>query len=252
MQVDPANVRVREIVIGRSKLVGVDLRLALSVSCAALIAVIIFSLAQRDDDGCRAYTPVASPLIAHAGGGLPDRTYANSLDAINLAVKHGHTLLELDFLVKGGRLLIGHDAHRISDLTVAELMAWLDRNPSVSIVTDFKTSNLSGLRLLKQSAGDRLRRFIPQIYEPRQFQPTVALGYPAPILTVYRLGDEGWQDEANALPLRAVTMPVERAYLAREIRHPVFLHTVNRPIKGFGLYTDCLIPAAKVRSDRAQ
>lgn len=59
------------------------------------------------------------------------------------------------------------------------------------------------------------------------------------------MGDEGWQDATNALPLRAVTMPVERRYLASRItKHPVFLHTVNKPMKGFNLYTDCLIPAS--------
>jgi len=31
--------------------------------------------------------------------------------------------------------------------------------------------------------------------------------------------------------------------LARFIDHPVFLNTVNEPIPGYGLYTDCLIPA---------
>ena len=110
------------------------------------------------------------------------------------------------------------------------------------MVTDFKSDNLEGLSLLARLAGPNKARFIPQIYTPDQFKPVAKMGFSAPIFTVYSLGDEGWQREANALPLRAVTIPVERKYLASGIRHFVFLHTVNEPMEGVGLYTDCLIP----------
>jgi len=196
----------------------------------------------RRHEGCQSYTRADGPLIAHAGGGLPDHLYPNNLEALNLASAHGHTLIELDFIERDGQLLIGHDSDRMSDMTLVDLMHWLDQHATVSIVTDIKTENLSGLRLLKAAAGRRLSRFIAQIYSPKEYEPTVALGFSAPILTIYRLGDQGWQGAANAMPLRAVTMPIERAYLSKGIRHPVFLHTVNRPIKGYGLYTDCLIP----------
>jgi glycerophosphoryl diester phosphodiesterase len=195
-------------------------------------------------DGCRAYVPASGPLVAHAGGGLPEQTYANNLEALDLAASHGFTMVELDFLVEKGRLVIGHDADHRSSLSPAGLMRWLDAHPRVSVVTDFKSDNLSGLALLRLLAGERAGRFIPQIYAPGEFAPVVAMGYPTPILTAYRLPDRGWQQAANALPLRAVTIAYKRRALAEGLRHPVFLHTVNRPVAGYGLYTDCLVPAA--------
>lgn len=195
-------------------------------------------------DGCRAYVPASGTLVAHAGGGLPEQTYANNLEALDLAASHGFTMVELDFLVEEGRLVIGHDADHRSSLDPAGLMRWLDAHPRMSVVTDFKSDNLAGLELLKQAAGTRIDRFVPQIYSPQEYAAVAAMGFPAPILTAYRLPDHGWQQAANALPLRAVTVAYKRRALAQGIRHPVFLHTVNQAVPGYGLYTDCLIPAA--------
>lgn len=218
-------------------------RRVIALSAALIIALGASQYARMSRrDGCRAYVPAPGLLVAHAGGGLPDRTYADNLDALNLAARHGFTLVELDFIQRGDRLLIGHDDISESSLTVERLMTWLDAHPQISVITDVKTDNVKGLDLLKKAAGSRLGRFIPQIYRPEEFGPVEALGYPAPILTVYRLGDDGWEEQANALPLRAVTMPVERMYLAKRVKHPVYLHTVDKPMPGFGLYTNCLIP----------
>lgn len=214
-----------------------------TIACLALGCTALWSLRAAPPAGCDAYIPAPGPLIAHAGGGLPGRTYANDAEALDRAATHGFRLIELDFMVRDGRLTIGHDGLPESSLTVPALMAWLDAHPDVAIVTDLKTANLPGLTLLKQAAGRRIGRFIPQIYHPDEYAPVTALGYPVPILTVYRLGDSGWQQAANALPLRAVTMPYDRRHLAGAVHHPVFLHTVNHPVAGFGLYTDCLIPA---------
>lgn len=217
----------------------------------ALSAALALSLAfamrpSAAERGCSAYVPARGVLVAHAGGGLPDRSYANNRAALDLAASHGFTLFELDFMERGGTLVLGHEDRLLSQTSVADLMAWLDAHPGTFIVTDFKTDNVSGLAKLKQLAGNRLPRFIPQIYTPDEYAPVVAMGYPAPILTIYRIGDTGWQQAANALPLRAVTMPYARRELARGLNKPVFLHTVNEPVAGdFGLYTDCLVPAKK-------
>jgi len=96
---------------------------------------------------------------------------------------------------------------------------------------------------LKAAAGDHLERFIPQIYSLDEYTPVIAMGFQAPIFTVYRIrpGEEPVA-EANKLPLRAVTMPAERYQLADRVTHPVYLHTLNERVPGFGLYTDFLIP----------
>ncbi len=193
--------------------------------------------------GCESYTSVGQPLIAHGGGGLPDRSYANNLEALNLAAKHGFSLIEMDFMDVNGKLVIQHDGLPQSSLTVSGLMQWLDRHPGISIVTDVKTDNRSGLAMLKRAAGARVDRFIPQIYAVDEYKATSALGFQKPIFTVYRIAS-GQEPVAaiNALDLQAVTMPVDRKALAERITHPVYLHTVNRPMPGYGLYTDCLVP----------
>jgi glycerophosphoryl diester phosphodiesterase len=218
-------------------------RLRIAVLGAAVLAMGAYAYS-RSNPVCKAYTPVPGTLVAHAGGGLPSGTYTNSREAIDLAARHGFTLIEIDFLERDGALLIGHDEGRMSALTLPELLAWLDTHPGISIVTDIKSDNLRGLSLLKQAAGARIDRFLPQIYHPAEYAPVTALGYRPPILTIYRLSpDVAWREAANRLPLFAVTMPADRRNEAEGVRHKVFLHTVNEPIEGFGLYTDCLIPA---------
>lgn len=216
-------------------------KLLLGAAAAVLALTGALVASTRSQEGCAAYTATTAPLVAHAGGGLPDRFYANNLAALNLAAKHGHTLVELDFIERHGRLLLGHDDDNLSDLTLRTLIEWLDRHSQVSVITDIKSDNLSGLALIKAAAGDRLAQFIPQIYQPAQLAPAKALGF-SRIIFAERVGESrDWYPWVNTADLWAVTIPKGRAGL--EIHHPVFLYTVNEPVHGFGLYTDCLIPA---------
>ncbi len=195
----------------------------------------------RPEPRCAAYTPVPNPLIAHAGGGLPDEVYANNLRAMDLAVKHGFHLIELDFIVIDGKIELGHDEDSLSGTSIAALSAWLTRHPDVSIVTDMKSGN-EYLPLLVRSLGTK--QLIPQIYDMSQYAAVKKLGFDRIIFTAYRQADDNWRKSINAFDLWAVTMPGEKRALAKGIRHPVYLHTVNEPLAGnFGLYTDCLIPA---------
>jgi len=213
----------------------------------AMVATLGFYLgnAPPEMERCERYQPVDQPLIAHAGGGLPAATYTNSLEAIEAAAAHGFHLIELDFRRTPEGLAFGHDPKRLSSLTLDELLDFLRRHPGISIVTDFKTDNLVGLDRLAELAGPMRTRFIPQIYRFEEYQPTMAMGYPRPILSVYRSPNFGWPFRANSVPVRAVTMPYRLRYLAGLIDHPVYLHTVNSPTPGYGLYTDCLVPAFK-------
>lgn len=208
---------------------------------ATTVALAVFRM-PAPPQGCASYTPADQPLVAHAGGGLPDRIYANTLPAMKLARAHGFRWIELDFIQTPDGLRLGHEANDLSATTVSDLLEWLRTEPDVRIVTDFKTSNVEGLALLKAQAGPLQNRFIPQIYSPTEYRPVVGMGYAAPIFTAYRSWWLGWQRAVNDLPVRAVTIPYDRRILAHLIDHPVFLHTVNFPVEGVGLYTDCLIP----------
>lgn len=143
--------------------------------------------------GCPKYTPVDVPLVAHAGGGLPDRTYTNSLDAAKMARSHGFRWIEIDFIETPQGLRLGHAARKISATSVDDLLGWLATEPDVRIVTDFKTDNVRGLALLKAKAGRLQRQFIPQIYSPDEYSQVVGMGYPTPIFSVYRMGWFGWK-----------------------------------------------------------
>jgi hypothetical protein len=213
----------------------------------AIVATIVFYFtgASPEIERCESYQPVNQPLIAHAGGGLPTAIYTNSLEAMEMAAVHGFRLIELDFRQTPDGLAFGHDPKRLSSITLNELFEFLRRHPDISIVTDFKNDNLAGLRRLAELAGPRRMRFVPQIYRFEEFKPTMAMGYPRPILSVYRSPNFGWPFRANSVPVRAVTMPYRLRHLAALIDHPVYLHTVNSPTPGFGLYTDCLVPAKK-------
>jgi hypothetical protein len=219
------------------------LLIAAAVACSLLGYVVYARLSDKPSEGCRVYPKTNSPLIAHAGGGLPNKFYANNLEALNLAYSHGHRMFELDFIELDGHLLVGHEIQKAAAMTLAELLAWMDAHPDATIVTDMKSNNLEGLRLLKEAAGSKVTRIIPQIRFPEQYKPVREMGYPAPILSIYFLGKDGWQTEVNQIPLFAVAMPAKWRDRAKGIRHPIYLYTVNQPLPGYGLYTDCLIPS---------
>lgn len=211
-------------------------------AAVAIIAAVVipeYLYARAASSRCDVYTPSRSALVAHAGGGLPYATYTNSIAALDLAAAHRFRVVELDFQLIDGRIRLGHD--KLSGTTFAELLQWLRKHPDVTVITDAKTPNVPTLTEIVREAGPLRSRFRPQIYAPAEYSPIARLGMLKPVLTVYRIGD-GWQSAANSLDLEFVTVPVERKDEARGVNHPIFLHTVNKPMPGFGLYTDCLIP----------
>ena len=225
-------------------------RIAFNVLLVAAIGLIGFTLLDQpaDVERCERYQPVNQPLIAHAGGGLPTAVYTNRLEAMELAAKHGFRLIELDFWRTRKGIALGHNPDALSATTVDQLLDFLRRHPQISIVTDFKTNNVLGLRRVAELAGPMRSRFVPQIYDVDEYRPVRAMGYPPPIFTAYRILNIGWAFKVNKLPVRAVTMPYNQRYLARLVDHPVYLNTLNTPMPGYGLYTDCLIPAAGLHS----
>jgi len=220
------------------------LRLAFNGLLVATIGLIGFTLLDQpaEVERCERYRPVDQPLIAHAGGGLPTAIYTNQLEAMEVAAEHGFRLIEVDFWRTKKGIALGHDPEALSTTTFPQLLDFLRRNPEISIVTDFKTDNVYGLRRIAELAGPMRTRFVPQIYDMDEFQPVRAMGFPPPIFTAYRILNIGWVFRVNKLSVRAVTMPYSQRYLAKLVDHPVYLHTVNEPMPGYGLYTDCLIP----------
>jgi len=214
--------------------------------------LIVLSTAFKPDHapGCKTYQ--AAPdvqLIAHAGGGLPDRSYPNSLAALDLSYRHGLRYFEIDFWTLPFGII--RVAHSRGDLiwgdqpSVDELLAWFRAHPDAWLITDFKRGAIEGLQLLAKRSGSLRHRIIPQIYEPAQYRKVAGLGFHKPIFTLYANRDPNWEAFAQRTDLWAITMPLDRATLAPRLSKPVFVHTVNEPVRlpgVAGLYTDCLIP----------
>ena len=164
-------------------------------------------------------------LIAHAGGGLPKGIYANSLQAMDLAVANGFKFIELDFSWTSDDALVAvHDwqdsfaawfhlpplqwlRHQLGrPLAVPELatfkamsmkhgqkqadlhnvMLWLQRHPDVHIVTDIKTENLKALAHIARTYPALIPQIIPEITKAGNYAHVVRLGWSDIIFATYR------------------------------------------------------------------
>ena len=202
--------------------------------------------------------------IAHAGGGIAGKTYTNSFEALDENIKKGFTYFELDFsFTSDGRLVNIHDwdgsfvrsfgfeAEKVPSLnefqmlvkdksefqkaTLDGLIDWLARNPTAIIVTDVKDDNLKALEIIAKKVPDFGKRFIPQIYDPSNYDLVKDMGFEQIIWTLYRYNGSNkavleWVDKFKG-PF-AITMPKGRAvsYLPHILakRHvPTYVHTIN-------------------------
>jgi len=216
-------------------------------------------------------------LIAHAGGGLNGRNYTNSVEALDANYSAGHRFFELDFnWTSDSQLILLHDwpdgylePHQTSEIptlenfikfdpgggfhrmTLRDLLDWMGKNEGSFVVTDIKGSNLRGLAQIKANAGSAFERFIPQIYEPREYQPTVDMNYKMIIFTLYRSSATNKRvlDFVKNASLFSVTMPIGRA---APKRFAWKIHKLRRTTKKklnrlrkvgvSGFYTDVLVP----------
>ncbi|MBV1876806.1 MAG: sulfatase-like hydrolase/transferase [Pseudomonadales bacterium] len=205
--------------------------------------------------------------IAHAGGGILDKTYTNSFEAMNHSLNRGFKLIELDFSwTSDGELVCLHDWQQgfetlygkktTTPLTYAEFIAlktrngafnactltglrhWLAKHPEVRIVTDIKNDNIAGLRKIAALIPEFEDRIIPQIYLIESLAKVSAMGFKDIIFTLHYLGDSA-QDiilQVGEKPLFAITMPINRvkeglATAFSEKGYRVYTHTINNPTR---------------------
>lgn len=213
-------------------------------------------------------SPIETPLlIAHAGGGIGELPYTNSLEALNASVAKGFRFIELDFMrAKNGDFVLLHrkptDAMQgkpiayeelpnsaeefvkttmvggLTPMSLITVLDWMQQNPEVYIVADIKKGSIEGLREIKALSKDKGNRFIAQIYHPDQYNEVKALGFENIILTVFMLGKplaisvEDLGDFCREKDLFALTMPDswfadDTFERLGEIDTPLFLHTTN-------------------------
>ncbi len=224
-----------------------------------LLIIAVFTLY-----GCNETRSPVISAIAHAGGGIDGKTYTNSFKALDSNYARGYELFEIDFVwTSDEHLVCLHDwdrtpkwlldYHDEKPLTLAEfnqlehpklrlkpcnldsLNQWLIDHPKAFVVTDIKGANIKGLQLIKTKIKDAEIRVIPQIYIPKQYQPTKDLGYQFVIWTLYGFpGDNDAVVETyKNMDLFAITMPQHRAKegLAKMLINPeipTYVHTINK------------------------
>ena len=202
--------------------------------------------------------------IAHAGGGVEGKTYTNSFDALDTNLQKGFKYFELDFSFTSDHNLVcihdwensfkrsfGFEKTKIPSLpefeqlvitksefnkcTLDSLILWLKENPEAFIITDIKGNNIKGLSLIAQKYPDQINRFIPQIYQPNQFEMAKNLGYKNIIWTLYRYNGNNKSviEFAKNNLLFAITMPIDKAKsgLSKDLSNlaiPTYVHTINK------------------------
>jgi len=228
-----------------------------------------------------------SRLIAHGGGEINTIRYSNSLEAINSGYAMGYQLFELDFnLTKDGEVVLVHDWEQsmndffhvkakqysldefmqfqmiegLTQLSLNDLMQWLEKHKDVKIVTDIKRNNVSILAGLKEQYPELSNQLIPQVYSFMEYYLVRNLDYKHIILTLYRsrYPDKAIVKFGKESDLLAITMPIDRALTTlplqlKKIGVRTYAHTVNDTALEenlykngvFGIYTDVIKSEAR-------
>ena len=191
--------------------------------------------------------------VLHAGGIYKDQRYTNSIEALEKN-KKDFKYFELDFqLTKDNKLICEHDIDpniifydnflnknskkKIKSCEYESLKKWLRNNPEKIIITDVKSNNnLEALKFIKNNFDNYKKNFIPQIYNPKNYELVKNMGYDDIIWTLYRNDYQDFDKIIKILKNKvyfAVTMPIDTAKkglskkIKDETKTKTFVHTVN-------------------------
>lgn len=208
-------------------------------------------IATQHTPGCSFYRPVTGRLlIAHAAGGLPDRKYPNSIEALDRSYAHGLRVFEMDFhQLPFGLMRAGHDMTDVLDpreAWLSQVLAWLRRHPDTRLIVDMKTDDVRGLALIAAQAPDLRGRIIPFVYHKAQYAAVRSLGLSLPIYALFFDPDPDWLSFANSHDFTAVAVPEQLTNQIPKLRHPAIVYTYDVMVKTPGakaIITNCMIPA---------
>jgi hypothetical protein len=225
--------------------------LALLVATTATLTA--HSIATQHAPGCSVYRPATGRLlIAHAAGGLPNRKYANSIEALDRSYAHGLRYFEMDFHeLPFGIMRAGHDATDVLDpreAWLSQVLEWMRRHPDTYLFPDMKTDNVSGLRLIAARAPDLRRRIIPFLYNKGQYDGVHALGFAPPVYALFRGPEPGWREFANSHTLFAVAFPARLTDQIPTVHQRSIVYTYDVMVKtpqAWAVITNCMVPGAR-------
>ena len=196
--------------------------------------------------------PRPMPIVAHAGGRVPDAPEAGAMQRLSHNYALGIRLFELDFSwTADNRLVVEHDWNKRSQIPTLQqyldespeqaslpmVFSWMEDHPEAFVVTDCKKRSLEFVARVRMERPDLVPRFLVQIYQFKDLELVRSQGFRHVILTLYRChmgtSDDAIVEFAQANRLWAVTMPHGRCAtgdLPSRLRQQgiaVFAHTVN-------------------------
>ena len=191
--------------------------------------------------------------VLHAGGIYKNQIYTNSIEALEKN-KKGFKYFELDLqLTKDNKIICEHDINpnilfydqflienskkKIKSCDYKSLKNWLKKNPEKIIITDVKSdNNLKALKFIQHNFNNYKKNFIPQIYDPKNYELVKNMGYNDIIWTLYRYGNQDFNKIISIIknkPFFAVTMPANWAKkglskrIRKETETKTLAHTIN-------------------------
>ena len=214
------------------------------------------------------FITTAKPLmIAHAGGGINDMRYSNSLEALEYNYSNGFRYFEIDFSwTIDGQLVCLHDWKKrfklvfgfktkkavsyekflmlldetkgVHPCTLTSLADWVSHHPDVKIITDVKYENVKAIKLISKQFPNLANQLVPQFYQPHEYQQLKKLGFKQLIWILYQYEGEPQTivDEANNMDLFAISMRASQAkkQWAQKLttnKHSLFVYTINKQSK---------------------
>ncbi len=152
-------------------------------------------------------------FIAHAGGGINELTYLNSLETLNHNYQLGHRFFEMDFSwtsdeelvlihdwVKSYKRLFNNDSKIApteseflslemnfdqTQLSLKQFAQWMVKHPDAVLVADIKKDNIKGLKKMLTVIKNPFKRIIPQVYHPKNYQKIQDLGFKNILFAMY-------------------------------------------------------------------
>lgn len=196
-------------------------------------------------------------FIAHATGHVHGRRALNSLEGLYASVTNGCKYIEADFeWTSDHQLVSSHDwdsyfgdslqappdlnafksrvrSDGFTQMTFADVDAWLALHPAMQLITDVKSRNLEALKLFLRAKS--FRQIIPQTYSFLEFSQARRMGFEKVILTTYKTYYSNSSlvrfvryDRPSALtvPVFRLTPELINAMAALDV--PVFTHPISQ------------------------